>query len=147
FTDNETNAERVYGPGNISRKPHFKDAFHRHVIQDEQTLNPGKVGTKAALWYGFSTIPPGGSIVLRLRLSDKSDLANPLGEVDTVLAQRQREADEFYESIHPGKASVDEKRIQRQAFAGLLWTKQSYLFDVERWLDGDNPNWPPPDCR
>ena len=65
----------------------------------------------------------------------------------TIVAQRQAEADEFYDAIHPPKATADEKLVQRQALAGLLWTKQIYLFDVDAWLDGDNPDLPPPDSR
>ena len=78
--------------------------------------------------------------MLRLRLSDTADLADPLAEVDAVVARRRHEADEFYDTIHPAKASEDERRIQRQALAGLLWTKQSYLFDVNVWLEGDDPD-------
>ena len=67
--------------------------------------------------------------------------------MDAVLKKRRAEADEFYDAIHPPKASADEKLVQRQALAGLLWTKQSYLFDVNQWLEGDSPTWPPPDSR
>src|SRR5207302_487010 len=91
FTDNETNAPRVHGPGVISRKPYVKDAFHRHVIHGEQCLNPARVGTKAALWYGFHNIPPGGSAVLRLRFSNRIDLDDPLGPADAVVAPRRQE--------------------------------------------------------
>jgi hypothetical protein len=105
------------------------------------------VGTKAAIHYKYDAVPPGGSVVLRLRLSDQGSLKTPLAEVDQVVAQRHAEADEFYTSIHPAKASEDERRVQRQALAGLLWTKQSYIFDVNEWLNGDFPQIPPPSSR
>jgi hypothetical protein len=92
-------------------------------------------------------VPAGGSIVIRLRLADVSDLPHPLDEVDDIIAKRRSEADEFYESLHKPGASFDERRVQRQAFAGLLWTKQSYLFDVDVWLNGDFPALPPPESR
>src|SRR5262249_35416887 len=129
FTDNETNAARVFGPGAPSRKPYVKDAFHRHVVNGEDCLNPASQGTKAALHYRFE-VPPGKSVQLLLRLSDKPDLADPLRGAEDLVARRKREADEFYASVHPPKATEDEKLVQRQALAGLLWSKQSYLFDV-----------------
>jgi hypothetical protein len=147
FTNNETHMERVYGPGNVSRTPYVKDAFHRHLIGGEDCINPDQVGTKAALHYFFPAVPAGGAVVLRLRLSDQGDLARPLEEVDALVARRRAEADEFYATIHPPRASDEEKRVQRQALAGLLWSKQSYIFDVNLWLKGDNPDWPPPACR
>jgi hypothetical protein len=147
FTDNETNGPRVFGPGNTSRKPHVKDAFHRHVIHDEPCVNPAGIGTKAALVYRCDAVPPGGSVVLRLRLSDRGAERAPLSGVDASFAARKAEADEFFAAIHPRGASDDERRIQRQALAGLLWCKQSYLFDVNVWLDGDNPRNPPPQSR
>ncbi|MEO6812116.1 MAG: glucosidase [Isosphaeraceae bacterium] len=147
FTDNETNGPRVFGPGAISRKPHVKDAFHRAIIHGEHTTNPRQFGTKATFHYVFDAVPPGGSVVVRLRLTDHLDLFTPLAEVDPVIQLRKGEADEFYEVIHPPLATEDERLIQRQAFAGLLWTKQVYLFDVHRWLDGDNPDCPPPAWR
>ncbi len=146
FTNNETNGPRVFGPGATSRKKHVKDAFHRHLIGGEDCLNPANVGTKAALHYTFE-IPAGGSVVLRLRLTGERVLADPLGEVDALVARRRAEADEFYAAIHPPGASVDERAVQRQAFAGLLWTKQSYIFDVNQWLQGDFPDSPPPPSR
>ncbi len=146
FTNNETNAERVFGPGTPSRSPFVKDAFHRHIIQGENCVNPENCGTKAGLHYAAKMVPAGGSIVLRFRLTDEA-LARPLAEVEDVIAIRRTEADEFYESVHPPKATEDERRIQRQALAGLLWSKQIYLFDVGDWLNGDNPDQPPPASR
>ena len=147
FTFNETNAARVFGPAHMSRTPYVKDAFHRYLIDGESSVNPEAHGTKAAIHYYFDAIPPGESVVLRLRLTDKENLTDPLAKVDQVIAQRHREADEFYSAIQPANASAEEKRIQRQAFSGLLWTKQNYIFDVEVWLKGDNPTNPPPAVR
>ncbi len=144
FTNNETNTARVFGQP--ARTPYVKDAIHRSIIDGEPCLNPAQIGTKAALHYVY-TVPPGKSVILRLRLSDRADLAQPLDEVDAVIAQRRAEADAFYAHVHPPTAGVDERRVQRQALAGLLWTKQSYLFDVDLWLKGDFPEAPPPAAR
>jgi hypothetical protein len=147
FTDNETNMPRVFGGGYQNRRPYVKDAFHRQVIQGEPCTNPARIGTKAALHYRFDAIAPGDSVVLRLRLSDQPALAGPLGDVDAIIAERRAEADAFYAAIQKAKLSADERLVQRQALAGLLWAKQSYLYDVNRWLEGDNPDWPPPASR
>jgi hypothetical protein len=144
FTDNETNAMRLYGIP--SAHHYFKDAFHRAVVNGHQeAVNPNHTGTKACLHYQH-TVPAGGSVVVRLRLT--SDPMNaPLLDVDEIVAKRHAECDEFYAAIHPPKASGDEKLVQRQAFAGLLWTKQIYLFDVNAWFEGDNPTYTPPGSR
>jgi hypothetical protein len=147
FTNNETNAPRVFGPGAVSRKPYVKDAFHRRIIHGEASVNPALVGTKAAIHYHFEAIPSKGSAVVRLRLSNDGKNAKPLADVDSAMSQRIAEADEFYKALAPPHSSPDEGLIQRQALAGLLWTKQNYLFDVETWLEGDNPENPPPASR
>jgi hypothetical protein len=144
FTNNESNNERLYGVPSVS--PFVKDAFHRAIIDgEENTVNPARTGTKSCLHYEYK-VPRGGSVVLRLRLTSEA-LKSPLEDVDEIIAKRRAEADEFYTAIHPPKATEDERRVQRQAFAGLLWSKQSYLFDVNAWFDGDNPNAPPPGSR
>ena len=144
FTENETNARRLYGVPNAHR--YCKDAFHRAVVNGEQeAVNPDRTGTKACLDYQY-TIPAGGSVVMRLRLAPEP-LNAPLQDVDQIIARRRLEADEFYAAIHPPKATEDERLVQRQAFAGLLWSKQIYLFDVNGWLEGDNPKDPPPASR
>lgn len=145
FTNNETNEARVFGIK--GPRTYVKDAFHREVVDGERCTNPNSIGTKAALVYALKQISPGQSATIRLRLSGSSGLGNPLDEVDDIVQLRRREADEFYAAIHALEATDDEKRVQRQAFAGLLWTKQSYLFDVSRWLTGDSPRWPPPESR
>jgi hypothetical protein len=149
FTDNETNAERVFGPGNSSRSRYTKDAFHRFIINGERdAVNPGQVGTKACGWQRVE-IDPGKSHTMHLRLAPQTENGEPRTEnpIDHIILDRRKEADDFYTEIHPEKATHDERRIQRQAFAGLLWSKQSYLFDVDIWLEGDDPNWPPPSNR
>jgi hypothetical protein len=147
FTNNETNLPRVYGEGNHNHTPYVKDAFHRHIIQGEDCVNPEQVGTKATLHYKFD-VPAHESVTLYLRLSDQEQLKTPLADLDKVFAERMAEADEFYDkTIHPTSASADEKLVQRQALAGLLWSKQSYIFDVQAWLNGDSPDWPPPESR
>jgi hypothetical protein len=137
LTDNES-----AGPD----RPHAKDAFHRAVCQgDRAGLKPAGPGTKAALHYQFD-VPAGGTATLRLRLSPRR-LDRPLADVDRIVAERQAEADAFYAAISPPEASADERLVQRRALAGLLWTKQTYLFDVAKWLDGDDPAQPPPPGR
>ncbi|HXG08985.1 MAG TPA: glucosidase [Gemmataceae bacterium] len=150
FTNNETNFKRLYGPGAQNRKPYVKDAFHRHLIHGEDCVSPEPVGTKACFHYVARAVPPGGSVVVRLRLSPACPAdgrAWDPREVDAIIDQRRREADAFYEAIHPPRATPDERLVQRQALAGMLWTKQIYLFDVRLWQDGDNPLWPPPETR
>ncbi|CAN5331836.1 glucosidase [soil metagenome] len=145
FTDNETNAPRVWGAQAQSRKPYVKDAFHRHLINGEECVNPSEVGTKACFHYELN-VPARDSVVLFLRLSDQK-LSEPLADVEKIFTERRTEADEFYAEIHPAKATEDERRIQRQALAGMLWSKQIYIYDVHQWFEGDNPAWPPPEAR
>ncbi len=144
FTENETNHARLCGASNPS--PYVKDAFHRHVVHGEDCVNPTLAGTKACFHFPAVRVPAGGSVVLRLRLTNRL-LDEPLADVDAVVEQRRREADEFYASVHPPHASAEEQLIQRQALAGMLWSKQVYLFDVGHWLDGDDPDRPPPESR
>ena len=132
FTENETNASRLWGQPNPS--PHVKDAFHRYVIAGEKSaVNPARTGTKAAAHYVLD-VPAGGSKVVRLRLSAKPS-AKAFSDFDHVFAARLADADEFYERITPKSLGEDERRVHRQALAGMLWTKQYYYFDLDRWLD------------
>ncbi len=147
FTDNESNPDRVQPLPHAMASRFVKDAFHRHIIHGEDCINPDRFGTKSAYHYFYPAIPPGGSVVLRLRLTDQFEGADPLAEVDRCVDLRRAEADEFYAEIHPDRATEDEKRVQRQALAGMLWTKQSYLFDVNAWLVGDDGATPPPQSR
>ncbi len=146
FTDNETNAPRVWGGGAQSRSPYTKDAFHRYIVDGEGAVNPQNEGTKSCIHYEALEVPAGGSVVVRLRLTGEL-LDHPTASVDEIVRVRRAEADEFYETVHPETATEEEKSVQRQAIAGMLWSKQIYIYDVDVWLEGDNPDWPPPDAR
>ncbi|MGD8843027.1 MAG: glucosidase, partial [Gammaproteobacteria bacterium] len=144
FTDNETNTAAVYGADD--GRLYTKDAFHRYLVEGhKQAVNPAASGTKACIHY-HRKLPAGGVCVFRLRLSPDFHNA-PLAQVDEIIAARLRDADEFYSELHPPNASDDERNIQRQALAGLMWSKQNYIFDVDLWLKGDNPHAPPPASR
>ena len=135
FTENESNATRLWGQPNPS--PFVKDAFHNYVIGgNKEAVNPAKKGTKAAAHYKL-TVPAGGSEVVRLRLVNKPS-PDPWKTFDKVFATRLAEADEFYDRITPRSLSQDEKRVHRQALAGMLWSKQYYYFDLDKWLDEHN---------
>lgn len=145
FTNNETNMSRVYGEDADDGNPFVKDAFHHHIVNGEKCINTKNSGTKAGIHF-TRTVKAGGTTVLKLRLTDNA-MKDPLADVDKIVEARLKDADEFYADVHPPKANDDEKNIQRQAFAGLMWTKQNYIFDVQRWLAGDNGKTPPPDSR
>jgi hypothetical protein len=160
FTENETNSKRLYGlpDGAV----YVKDAFHRYLIQGEtEAVNPARLGTKAAALYHLS-LAPGEARAIRLRLtsisdfgfsisdSDQSKIQNLKSKIessfvdfDSIFAQRLAEADEFYATIQNPALSEDEKQVQRQALAGMLWSKQLFYYDIEQWLTGD-PAYPPP---
>jgi len=132
FTENESNASRLWGQSNPS--PYVKDAFHNYVISgDQAAVNPSRTGTKAAAHYRLN-VPEGGDMVVRLRLSAKPT-ADPFGTFENVFAARLADADEFYNRITPASLSEDERRVHRQALAGMLWTKQFYYFDLDKWLE------------
>jgi glycogen debranching enzyme len=145
FTDNETNAPRAWGPWARSRKPYVKDAFHRRIVNGEDCVSPDAIGTKACIDQRV-VVPAHGSVVVRMRLTPDAR-EHPLVEVDAILADRKRESDAFYAAIQPATATADERLVQRQALAGMLWSKQIYLFDVNIWLNGDNPTAAPPESR
>jgi hypothetical protein len=145
FTNNETNQEALFE--RPSRTPYVKDAFHRYLIEkDGDSVNPAQTGTKAAIHYFFPEIKPGKSKVLYLRLTS-TPMKGPLENIDEVMAEKKKEADLFYQKIHPVKASEEEKRIQRQALSGMVWNQQMYFYAVNIWLNGDNPSAPPPEER
>jgi len=132
FTENESNASRLWGQPNPS--PYVKDAFHEYVISGKrEAVNLSRTGTKAAAHYRLE-VPAGGSNVVRLRLGAEP-LPDPFGAFDKVFAARLADADEFYNRITPNSLSEDERRVHRQALAGMLWSKQYYYFDLDRWLD------------
>jgi hypothetical protein len=145
FTDNETNKTRLYGADAADGSCYFKDAFHRHIIGGEPAVNPEMKGTKACVNY-VRMVPAKKHITIELRMTQEQ-LTHPFADTDAIFKLRKSEADEFYDSIHPAGASADERLIQRQAFAGLMWGKQNYIFDVNKWMEGDDPNNPPPQSR
>ncbi|MGE5323600.1 MAG: MGH1-like glycoside hydrolase domain-containing protein [Actinomycetota bacterium] len=149
FTENETNNQRLFNASNPS--PYVKDAFHSYVIAgDQQAINPGLHGTKAAVHYKL-TVPAGGEVTLKLRLQKSKSAgtaAKGLGaEFDKAFAQRKKEADEFYATVIPDGADADTQSVMRQAFAGLLWSKQYYHYVVRDWLHGDPATLQPPQAR
>ncbi|MDZ4766059.1 MAG: glucosidase [Chloroflexota bacterium] len=142
FTENETNTSRLFG---VQGSDYSKDAFHRFIVdQDSEAVNPDQYGTKGAAHYA-RTLAAGATLTLRLRLTKIGSHATaaPFGDFDAIFAARQQEADAFYHALQPAGLDADLARIQRQAFAGMLWSKQFYYFDVDQWLQGD-PGQPPP---
>ena len=149
FCDNETNHRRLSGLTTGGAWP--KDGINDHIVDGADTFNPDQTGTKAAARYSL-VVAPGATVQLRLRLracsSAGSGDAEPFGdEFDAVVAVRLREADEFYRQVIGGAVSPEEAVLVRRAFAGMLWSKQLYIFDVEQWLDGDPAGPAPPDAR
>jgi hypothetical protein len=142
FTENETNAEKLFGAPNAS--PWVKDAFHEYVVRGRrEAVNPAQRGTKAAAHYVLE-VPAGGQAVLRLRLSAEDEAPRqPFGaDFPWTFERREREADDFYER-RLGGATPEERAVARQGYAGLLWSKQFYHYVVKDWLEGD-PGQPPP---
>ncbi|MFW5894275.1 MAG: glucosidase, partial [Verrucomicrobiota bacterium] len=143
FTENETNTSRLFGVPLST--PYVKDAFHRAVVRGNQNaVNPKQVGTKAAPHYKMS-LKPGESRGIRLRLSGgDAPSAGPLDdEFAKTFAARKREADAFYAQVLPNDLGADARLVARQAYAGLLWSKQFYHYIIEDWLEGD-PEMPEP---
>jgi hypothetical protein len=134
FTENETNAERILGKPNPS--PFVKDLFHDIVVHGRsEPESPNRSGTKAATLHRLR-VAAGGTEILRLRLVVAShEAGDPFADFDDVFAQRRSEADEFYRDVTPPGASEDPARVMRQALAGMLWTKQYYFLDANRWLE------------
>ena len=170
FTENETNYERLFHVRN--RTPYVKDAFHEYLIHEKtEAVNPAQAGTKMAAYYGLE-LRPGQSEVIRLRLTDLEPLAgmepdapmigtitspaheerregvpgtNDFAEgFDALIAVRKKEADEFYGTRIPEELSEDARSVMRQAYAGMLWSKQFYHYDVKTWLEGDPAGPKPP---
>jgi hypothetical protein len=145
FCDNETNLSRLYGVPMPSPWP--KDGINDHVVSGADTVNPARRGSKCAVWHRIS-LGPGETAEVRLRFRPAGapqDRVTALGaDFTRVVAERRGEADEFYRELTPAEASDDEAAVMRQAFAGLLWCKQFYNYDVARWLDGDPAQPEPP---
>jgi hypothetical protein len=149
FTENETNTQRIFGVPN--RTPYVKDSIDRYIVHGETTaVNPENRGTKVAVHHQLM-VQPGECQVIRLRLSDVAPTeiarwngsgANPFGShFDEVLQTRRKEADEFYAGITPPSLGADAANVMRQALAGMMWSKQFYHYDVDKWLEerGSDP--------
>jgi hypothetical protein len=152
FCENETNVARLFGCEPLT--PYPKDGINDHVVSGAASVSPAGRGSKCAFWYRLS-LAAGASAELRVRLRPSRPEPLPGAAVETALggeftatvAQRKAEADEFYAELTPSAASADEARVMRQAFAGMLWCKQLYYYDVTRWLDGDPAQPAPPGSR
>jgi hypothetical protein len=142
FCENESNARRLWGVEGST--PYPKDGIADRVLWGAPTVNPGQEGTKAALHYVLA-VGAGATAEVRLRLSPEG--AEPDATHGRTLAEREREAGEFYAALTPADASPDEAAVMRQAFAGMLWSKQFFHYDVDRWLEGDPAGPPPPESR
>lgn len=163
FTENDSNLNALYGVEN--KADYVKDAFHRHIVDQEKgAVNPKQTGTKACAWYAFEEgdgIAPGACAVVRFKLSKKvetrtfedengdmmPDVAIDEELFDDMFELRRYEADEFYWRISPMPMTDDLRNIQRQAFSGMLWTKQFYHFIWDQWANGDPTQPPPPPER
>ena len=145
FTENETNNQLLYGAPN--RTAFTKDAFHLYVVEGRRgAVNPARAGTKAAAIHRL-TLGPGESRVIRARITHGDRRTPGFAGFDEVFAKRREEADDFYAKAMPEGLAEDERRLFRSAMAGLLWCKQYYCFDVDRWLRGDATMPTPPASR
>ena len=149
FTENETNTQRIFGVAN--RSPYVKDSINDYIVHGrKEAVNPEKKGTKVAADYHL-TVPAGECQVVRLRLSGVAPAAppgvmaigaGPFGRhFQEVFQARRNEADEFYAAIIPESLDADAANVMRQALAGMLWSKQFYHYDVDKWLEerGSDP--------
>jgi len=140
FTENESNGFRLW---NAPAEGFFKDGFHEYIVDGRlEAVNPRQTGTKAAAWHRH-TVSGRSSIQIHVRLTNH-EARHPFDDFDTVLELRGREADAYYEDLQHGMPSSDERAVQRQAFAGLIWSKQFYYLDVPEWLRGDPAQVSPP---
>ncbi|MGH7457087.1 MAG: MGH1-like glycoside hydrolase domain-containing protein, partial [bacterium] len=144
FCDNETNAKRLY---NVGAKGYFKDGINEYVVHgNTSAVNPSQIGTKAAAHYQLE-VPAGKSTTIRLRLTNAdSNATKVLADFDGIFASRLKEAGEFYADVQWQMQDDDAKNVQRQAFAGMLWSKQFFYYDVSQWLNGD-PGQPAPPAQ
>jgi hypothetical protein len=136
FTENETNYERLFSVGNSF--PYVKDGIENYIVHGQkESVNPNQTGTKVSPHY-LLKIGAGETKTVRLRLSEFKGLVEPFGDdFETIFQNRKREADEFYKRVCPFPMTEDMQSVQRQAFAGMLWSKQFYNYVVKDWLDGD----------
>lgn len=155
FTENETNSERLFGAPN--KTAFVKDGIGEYVINGNTgAVNPAKMGTKASANYRL-IVPAGEQVVVQLKLTDKEvagkdaknkkRAASAFADFDSMFDLRKKEADEFYDALAPKHLSDDAKNVQRQAFAGMLWSKQFYHYIVKDWLEGDPAMPAPPESR
>ena len=133
FCENETNNERMYNRPNDS--PFVKDGINNYVVDKEDTINPKKQGTKAAIWLE-EKIKPGASAIFKVRLS-KNQLEDPWTAFDEIFTKRIAETDQYYDELTPKKLSTEHKALLRSSVSGLLWTKQFYYLDIYKWLFGE----------
>jgi hypothetical protein len=144
FTENESNAQRLWNASNHT--PYVKDGIGTAVVDGHSdAVNPAGVGTKGAAHYQFQ-IAPGATETVLLRLSSERHAA-PFSDAERIFVDRVAEADAFYAALAENRLTEDEARVQRQALAGLIWSKQVFNFDVAQWLDGDPAGPPPPESR
>src|SRR5262249_26648297 len=149
FTENDTNVRRHYGQTDATG--HFKDAFHEYLVAGNRgAVNSEQTGTKAAAHYELR-VRAGSSASVRVRLSRSSEptstnsrngargatrTTDAFSDFDTIFTQRRREADEFYAELQEDIADPDARLVQRQAFAGMIWSKQFFYYDVPEWIRG-----------
>ena len=144
FCDNDTNVARLFGQHDAPGP--FKDAFHEAIVEGRlEALAAEPTGTKFGAYRRFE-VASGAQVSLTMRLSPRQ-LTAPLADTDALFAQRRAEADDFYHDLQADLAHDDARRIQRQAFAGMIWSKQFYRYDVRRWLEGDTGQPSPPTGR
>jgi hypothetical protein len=148
FCDNESNEQALWG-AERSRTPYPKDGVDRAVVHGDAGLtNPAMTGTKVGVRYHVDRVMPGETVTVRLRLCAGVAAGEPFGTgFDATLEHRRREADEFYAAVVPSSTSQEDRQIARRAFAGLLWGRQLYRYDVRAWLAGDPAGPPPPEER
>ncbi len=144
FTENDTNTERLFGWSNTT--PYVKDSIHEAVVHGRlDRVNPERKGTKVAAHFQVM-LPSDEAFTVDIRFTNTPH-TQPFADFETIMTQRIKEADEFYAAFQNPTLTEDERRIQRQAFAGLLWTKQFYHYSIELWLNGDPAGPPPPESR
>ncbi len=135
FCENESNMQKVFGSENTGQ--YFKDGINNYLVNgDKKAVNPNQIGTKVSGLYEL-VIPAGEKVEIKLRLSDNTTLTNAFGDFDQIFEQRLLEADQYYEDVQGKGQSADQLSIQRQAFAGMMWNKQFYYYNLEQWTNGD----------
>jgi hypothetical protein len=147
FCDNETNLGATFGVPGGSATP--KDGINAAVVHADASMLRRGEGTKAAFWWHWDAIDPGPSVSVRLRLTRDGDTAtaDPFDDFAALMQHRRREADEFYAAVIPDSTSPEDAFVARRTFAGLLWCRQVYRYDVRRWLEGDPAGPAPPEQR